>query len=116
MEDVVEQGSSDGAHGVRGGEEVGEREDFRVWERVLGDVVPFEGRGRGEFALAFVYEAGVARGIALQKIVMGFDGVLEGVVLSGVGGVAVFGVAFEKASRGHFDGLLLEGAMRCCRL
>jgi hypothetical protein len=116
MADVVEQACSDGEHGVFGGEEVGEGEDFRVWGRVLSGVVPFEGRGGGEFALAFVHEAGVTCGIALQKIVVRFDGVLEGVVLSGVSGVAVFGVALEKASRGHFDGLLLEGAMRCCRL
>lgn len=102
QDDVVEQGGSDGDHGVGGGEEVGDIEEFGVGGRVLGDVVLLEGIGGGEFELAFVHEAGVVSGIALELVVVESDGVLEGVVLGGVGGVAVLAVTFEKALGGHF--------------
>lgn len=104
QDDVVEQGSSDWVHGVGGGggEEVGDIEEFGIGGRVLGDVVLFEGMGGGEFALTFVHEAGIVSGIALELMVVESDSMLEGVVLGGVGRVAVLAVAFEKALGGHF--------------
>lgn len=69
---------------------------------MLGAVVFFEGMGGGEFALAFFHEAGVVYGIALELMVVESFGVLEGVALGGVGGVAALAVALEKASGGHF--------------
>lgn len=103
QDDVVEQGSSDGNHGVFvGWKEVGDIEEFGVEGRVLGCVVLFEGIGGGEFALAFFHETGVVYGIALELMVVESFGVLEGGVLGGVGGVAALAVALEKASGGHF--------------
>lgn len=104
QDDVVEQGSSDGDHGVLfGGEEVGDIEEIGVWGTVLGGVVLFEGIGGGEFVLALVHEAGVVYGIALELMVVESFGVLEGVGLGDMGGVAVLTVTFEKASGGHFS-------------
>lgn len=103
-DDVVEQGSSDGDHGVLfGREDVGDIEETGVGGTVLGGVVLFEGIGGGEFVLTFVHKAGVVYGIALELMVVESFGVLKGLVLSGVGGVAVLAVAFEKASGGHFS-------------
>lgn len=104
QDDVVEQGSSDGDHGVFvGWKEVGDIEEFGVERRVLGGVVLFEGMGGGEFELALFHEAGVVYGIALELMVVESFGVLEGGVLGGVGGVAALAVTLEKTSGGHFD-------------